>query len=115
MPFPQATFDLPAKSDSSPIVSPRLLAAHANLEKWFETDVRVLDLTTDRVIDLNSEPTPALPDHWFELSRQVASRGRPEFIACDEPLLALALPIPESADCRHVAIGLFLSDSWKPG
>ena len=115
MPISQATLETPANSDSPPIAPPRLLAIHANLERWFETDLALLDLTTDAAVDLNREVTPPLPAHWFELSRQAAIRERPEFIASDEPLLALAIPIPGSTDSRHVAVGMFLSDTWKPG
>src|SRR5947209_2668773 len=115
MPATQATLDFATDSEYASLAPPWLLTVHANLEQWFETDLVVLDLTTDTAVDLNCEATPALPAHWFELCRQVALRGRPEFIACDDPFLALAFPIPDNEDCPRVAVGLFLSDAWKSG
>ncbi len=118
MPMPQANFE--SLSDSairrelfSP-VPPRVKSFSENLERSLETGVILLDLSTDTVINRAAREAPALPSHWFDLCRQVAIRGRPEFIASDEPLLALAIPIP-GGDCRQVAVGLFLSEPWKGG
>ncbi|HEY2147985.1 MAG TPA: hypothetical protein VGH32_08610, partial [Pirellulales bacterium] len=114
--MPQA--NLESLSDSatrrelfSPLL-PRLQSFSDTLERSLETGVILLDLSTDTVIHRAAPEAPSLPSHWFDLCRQVAIRGRPEFIASDEPLLGLAIPIP-GGDCRHVAVGLFLSESWQ--
>jgi putative nucleotidyltransferase with HDIG domain len=115
MPAPNATNDWPAVSNSLPLAPPRLLSIHEKLEQWLENRLTLLDLAADSAVDLGRDVMPTLPTHWFELCRQVAIRGRPEFIASEEPLFALAVPIPGSADGRHVAVGIFLSEAWKGG
>ena len=59
-------------------------------------------------------PADRLPAHWLALCGEVARRGKIEFIGDEEPLLGLAVPIPDIPNCsggdsRHVAVGLFLS------
>jgi HD-GYP domain-containing protein (c-di-GMP phosphodiesterase class II) len=107
-----------AQSDSvnqvSPSVPPQLKSFCETVEQSLETGLTLLDLSTDTVIQGATHEIPALPSDWFDLCRQVANRGRPEFIAADEPLLALAIPIA-GGDGRHVAIGLFLSELFNGG
>ena len=88
----------------------RLATVRDSLESWFETKLTLLDTADEAFVDADRPDTPELPPHWFELCREVARRATPEFIAAEEPLLALAIPVPDEGDNRYVAVGLFLTD-----
>ncbi|HEV2969790.1 MAG TPA: HD-GYP domain-containing protein [Pirellulales bacterium] len=90
-------------------LAPRLIAIHAELEKWFETDLKVFDTVADVIVEPGSGRLPSLPAYWGDLCREASNWERPEFLVCDEPLLALAIPIPGGLDHRYVAVGVFLS------
>jgi HD-GYP domain-containing protein (c-di-GMP phosphodiesterase class II) len=84
-----------------------------HLERSFETAFTIVDVTPERAIDPRSRSGAELPDFWSDLCRQVALRGRAEFIASEEPLLALAIPLPDGTENRTVAVGLFLSAPFR--
>ncbi len=94
-------------------IPPRLAAIHKQLEHWFETELAIVDTTTSATVDLEARRVPALREHWLDLCGQVALRGRPEFIACEEPLLVLAIPLPDGFDNRYLAVGLFLCEPFN--
>jgi putative nucleotidyltransferase with HDIG domain len=91
----------------------RLAQVRATLENDFGVAFAMVDMATaDIAADAAGaarKSSESLPPHWLELCREVARRRRPEFVADDDPLLALALPIPAGAEIRYVAVGLFLS------
>jgi HD superfamily phosphohydrolase YqeK len=93
-------------------IPPRLATIHKQLEHCFETELAIVDTTATAIVDLEARRLPALPEHWLDLCGQVAVRGRPEFIACEEPLLVLAIPLPDGFDNRYLAIGLFVCEPF---
>jgi HD-GYP domain-containing protein (c-di-GMP phosphodiesterase class II) len=95
-------------------VAPRLRSFCETYERPLETSLTLLDLSTDTVIDRATVKSWSPPSYWFDLCRQIAIRGRPEFIVSEEPLLALAIPVA-GGDGGHFAVGLFLSEQWKGG
>jgi putative nucleotidyltransferase with HDIG domain len=98
-----------AGSTQSRALPPRLVSIRADLEKWFETELSVFDMAADFLLDTGRHRLPSLPAQWGNLCREASNRERPEFIACEEPLWVLAMPLPGGPDHRHVAVGLFLS------
>lgn len=80
------------------------------LRQAFALDFALLDPAPPR---LARRPADQPAWNWLEraeMCAQVASRGRPEFLLDEDPLLLLALPIPseDEAGGTLVALGLFL-------
>jgi HD-GYP domain-containing protein (c-di-GMP phosphodiesterase class II) len=81
--------------------------------KWVREAFGVeLSLVDGRSGDL-VHASPDQPGHngqvWAELCRQIAERGRPDFLADEPPLVVLALPLPEAGGQVLVAVGTFLT------
>lgn len=99
-----------APSSVEDTLPPRLSAILQSLDKWLETELTVVDVAAGRFLKRSKATVGSLPGDWIMLAREVALRHRPEFIFSDDPLLALAVPIPDGGEHRHVAVGLFLTD-----
>jgi len=46
---------------------------------------------------------------WADLCRQIAERGRPQFLADEPPFVVLAVPLPEADGQVLVAVGTFVT------
>ena len=51
---------------------------------------------------------------WSVLCREVARRGRPEFVADEDPFLVLALPLPDAKGDCQIAVGIFVMRRLRP-
>ncbi|MEE8450859.1 MAG: HD-GYP domain-containing protein [Thermoguttaceae bacterium] len=79
-----------------------------SLGRCYGTEFSILDGQTGDV--LHEAPDQPVRD-WSvrsELCREVARRGRPEFIDDEDPFLTLALPLPVSKQSCHVAVATFV-------
>jgi putative nucleotidyltransferase with HDIG domain len=103
-----STANAERSSPSVALESERLVEVRETLRELFGYEPWIVDTASDAVISSGVELSQDLPPHWLPICREVAQRGRAEFIADESPLLALALPIP-AAECRYVAVGLFLA------
>jgi putative nucleotidyltransferase with HDIG domain len=86
----------------------RLAGIRQTLRELFGHEPWIVDTVADVVISGDGDLPQELPPHWLPICCEVAGRGRPEFIADEAPLLALALPVPDN-EPRYVAVGLFLA------
>ncbi len=104
----------PTMSESD-CLSPRLAAIVERLERNFETEFAIVNTSTNAFVETGRNHLPRLPDFWPNVCQQVALQGRPQFIAAEDPLLALAIPLPDGYESRFVAVGLFLSAACSDG
>lgn len=78
--------------------------------KWWVVDTHTGDAIA---VTEKSESVRAiasgLPSHWVSLCNEVKRQGRVEFVSDEEPLLGLAVPVPNGAEPRYVAVGVFVS------
>jgi len=93
-----------------PAAAPPLGHFLPTLGAIFGQEPWIIDTAADRVVAGDARLGADVPSHWFELCREVARRGSPEFIAEQEPLLALAVPIPLLGPIQHVAVGVFRAE-----
>ncbi len=96
-------------------ISPRIASIIERLERHFETEFAIVNTTTNAFIEIGLKSLPRLPEFWPNVCQQVALQGRPQFIAAEDPLLALAIPLPDGFEKRFVAVGLFLSAPCNDG
>ena len=80
-----------------------------SLAQLFGTEFTLLDGTSGEVLEVAADGPGGDLDRWAELCREVARRGRPEFIEEEDPFLVLAVPLECSDDRRRVAVGTFLT------
>jgi len=85
-----------------------------SLQSALGSDWWLVDTVSGNLTGGSNLPDDRLPAHWLALCGEVARRGKVEFIGDEEPLLGLAVPIPDvpirgGSESRHVAVGLFLS------
>ncbi len=85
------------------------LQALSKLRAWLGVDFHLVDADTGDV--LCHAPQQGAMDVAMlgALCRVVAERGRAELLDDEEPLLVLAIPLPDAADGCRVAMGLFVS------
>ena len=84
------------------------------LERAYGVQFTILDGQSGDVLD--ASPTQPARD-WSlrsEVCREVARRGRPEFIDEEDPLLTLALPLGGAKGIVHVAVATFLTRPLQP-
>jgi hypothetical protein len=104
----QAT--IPAAATVPPVDSVLQIEARLSLLRhYFEIDFTLLDVSSGDVIRQAADTAKCDWDSRWELCRQVARRGRPEFIDDDDLLLMLAVPLPEGDASARVAVGAFIS------
>ncbi len=93
----------------APAPAPPNIGLMSSLERAFGVQFSILDGQTGDVICT----TPNQPNcDWearAELCREVARRGRPEFIDDDDPWLTLAIPLVDAAGMSLVAVASFLT------
>jgi len=79
------------------------------LARAFGVEFHLVDGVTGDL--LHGSPTQPQGDWlaWAELCREVARRGKPEFVGEEEPLVLLALPLCSRRRAVQVAMGLFLT------
>ncbi len=84
------------------------------LEQAYGTQFTILDGQSGEVLDA----APGQPSRdWglhAEICREVARRGRPEFIDDEDPMLTLALPLAGTAGDSQVAVATFLTRQIEP-
>ena len=100
-------------SRQSCVAVPTELAGNVlpSLRLLFGQELAVVDTATDRLAAPGPGIGTDIPEHWFELCRQVVRRGQAEFIAEHEPLLVLAVPLALLEREQYVAVGVF--HSWS--
>ncbi|MBI1904605.1 MAG: HD-GYP domain-containing protein [Planctomycetia bacterium] len=96
-PAPPARSSLPAAEEVAP-----------SLRKWLGVDMSILDVDACQVVHEGADQLPWRIGGQWELCRQVADRGRAEFIADEDALLVLAIPLA-GHDSPLVAVGGFLT------
>ncbi|MBN1909304.1 MAG: HD-GYP domain-containing protein [Pirellulales bacterium] len=114
MPSSQETV-LPFQGPSTDEASLVAVSACAELTaEAFGAGFSILDTATGDMLQ-SGESQPKW--NWYdrlEMCRAVTRRGRPEFVAEESPLVALALPLSWRDDDPRVAVGLFLSRPLEP-
>jgi putative nucleotidyltransferase with HDIG domain len=101
----------PAEAQAGGVVS-----AAADADGAADLLRRAFGLAFDVVRGDSGELLVASPDQpardwlpWSELCREVARRGRPEFLEEEPPLAVLGLPLPETDGPSRVAVGTFIT------
>ena len=108
---------LELKAESSALLGAALPEAVGKilptLHSLFGHELAIIDTAADRIVASGAGLSTELPSHWFELCREVMRRGSAEFIAEQEPLLVLAVPLALAGTDQHVALGVFRSWTGK--
>src|SRR3954468_13207545 len=110
-PLSPAAAKKPADKPNTKRKQPQQLATA--LRRWFGVDFAVLDTSTGELL----AGTNDILSDWLlrtDLAAEVARRARAEFILDDEPLLALAVPLPGAADSNIVAVRAFVTRAGNP-
>ena len=79
------------------------------LRKGFGTEFSLVDGDTGELVHSPDDWPAADCGTLAELCRSVSRAGRAEFVGDEDPLLMLALPLPEKDGKSYVALGAFLS------
>ncbi len=83
-------------------------------ERSFGVPFTILDGSTGEVLHA-AAGQPALDwQRQAESCREVARRGRPEFIEAEDPFLVFALPLESPGGNSHVAVATFVSRAIDP-
>ncbi len=91
--------------------SPADFAALAKLRDWFGIDFHLIDTETGDVVCYAPNQGALEVGVLAALCRVVSERGTAELLDDEEPLLVLAVPLPDVADRKLVAMGLFVSNA----
>jgi HD-GYP domain-containing protein (c-di-GMP phosphodiesterase class II) len=85
-----------------------LAEVRAELVKFFGVEFTILLGATGEVVEFaDGEQSRDWP-LWAEVCREVSRRGTAEFIADEDPLLLLAVPISSTKTLSYVAVGAFV-------
>ncbi|MBN2021868.1 MAG: HD-GYP domain-containing protein [Pirellulales bacterium] len=79
------------------------------LRAAFDVEFNVLDIATGERIETAGDQPGRDWSVRAELCREVARRGKPEFIDEEDPLLVLAVPLDDTPDEGRVAVATFVS------
>jgi len=79
------------------------------IERAYGVRFTVLDGLSGEAIHIASGQPPRDWEMQAEVCREVADRGRPEFIDDEDPVLTLALPLTDADGNKTVAVATFLS------
>jgi putative nucleotidyltransferase with HDIG domain len=92
----------------------RLEQALEPLRRAFGAEFHLVDGQSGDLIHCTPDQPAGDWNVWGELCRQVAGRGRPQFIADEPPLAVLALPLPADEDRTAVAVAAFTTRPAAP-
>ncbi|MEX0714889.1 MAG: HD domain-containing phosphohydrolase [Pirellulales bacterium] len=106
IPIAPASARLAADIDRQP---GRIQRTVAGLTQWFGSEFSLVDGLTGELLHVPPDHAPANWAVRSELCREVARRGRPEFIEDDDPWLALAIPLVGKLEECLVAVGCFVT------
>ncbi|HYW80910.1 MAG TPA: HD domain-containing phosphohydrolase [Thermoguttaceae bacterium] len=101
----------PNASDVSNTPDTKLLES---LKRYFGTEFSLLDGETGNILHEAGDQPVRDWSARSEVCREVARRGRPEFLDDEGPFLTLALPIPVSKHDCQVAVATFVHREISP-
>jgi len=108
---------LPADTQPASVGEPTSPAHPAvrQLQRGFGVEFHLFDGETGELVVASPDQPPADWQMRAELFRQVAQRGRPEFLEEEPPFVVLALPLVEIAEQVTVAAAVFVTRQVGPG
>lgn len=89
-------------------------ALRASLRRWFGVEFSMLDIGAAEYLYQGSLVLGGDPTIRAAVCRELISRGKPAFVAEEEPIVLLALPIPGGADSQLAALAPFVVQQVDP-
>ncbi|HUT91884.1 MAG TPA: HD-GYP domain-containing protein [Thermoguttaceae bacterium] len=109
MSISEAVFPTETQEPAGTGQAPPAHQALRRVEEAFGVEFSLVDGRSGELVYSSPDQPGENEQVWAELCRQIAERGRPQFLAEEPPLVVLAVPLPEADGQVLVGVGTFVT------